>query len=235
MYQVINNSATIKFSDEEKEIFNQEAILLQTTENTTFTNSKQVVFALISRCKQLENQKTDLENQLETVKTNLESLETNPKTDENKLETSEIKQELIKVIGFDETVSDEDLLQACLHIFERADHFVVEIAKELNLPTATHDQILEAVKEKIQTPTEVVKEVERALTENEVLLNLSAQQKQTIEIIARWRSRTGKDSQLNTIEQTIKRMVFNSGTLMNDHGQFDTPDWNNKEMIKNLM
>lgn len=200
MYQIASNSATIKLNDAEKAIFNATAENLQTIGNTVFTNSKQIVFALISRISELETSKIELENQINDLETELETLKTTPPPDESnefqKVENSEIKQELIAAIGYEETPSDDELYSDLLEIITTS----LEPAE----------------------PEKEIVEIERKLTDNEFLLTLKAAQTEVLNTIARWRFMTQKDDHTNNIPELILRMLFNKGVLLNWHGQFDT-------------
>jgi hypothetical protein len=202
-YQITGNQVTFRVNDTEKKMLNDFAVLRQIKENKTFTNAKQIVFELLS----IVNNSVNNENNTEINETTHEIIENEQKNvfeivaeaPENQ-EVNEIKQQLIESIGYTETPTDEQLFTDLLEI----------ITTPLE-PAPT----VEVVKE-------VVKEVERPLTANEVLLNLTPQQRELIELITRWRFQQKRDTERLTTEKAIKRMVFNAGTLSNYHGEFET-------------
>lgn len=77
----------------------------------------------------------------------------------------------------------------------------------------------------VNTPTpaveiekEVIKEVERPISENEVLVNILPAQKQILQRIAEWRFSRRKDAQKLTEGDVMRKMVFNMATLT-DYGE----------------
>ncbi|HRO76959.1 MAG TPA: hypothetical protein PLP27_12530 [Crocinitomicaceae bacterium] len=203
MYQIEGKQLTCKLTDQEREQVNEFAKKWQTTENVVFSNGKQLVLALLTHCKQLENSffiqennlkkeiqaKEELENELLTLR---EQLESTPQTTEN----SEIKQQLIETLAYQEPPTDEQLFADVLEI--------------INTPLEPAPTV------------EVIKEVERQLLPTEILLNLTAKEKEILDLIARYRFSTKEDNPRKTTSELIHAMVFNKGTLLNEHGRFKT-------------
>ena len=76
--------------------------------------------------------------------------------------------------------------------------------------------------EPIEIEKVVEKMIERPLTENEVLLDFSEKELYALNLIARWRSSKKLVPERESIPTVIKGMVFNPGTLFNEHGHFPT-------------
>lgn len=120
-------------------------------------------------------------------------------SEENK-EVLSIKEQLIESIGYTDIPTEKQLLTDLLDI--------------INTPLEPAPTV--------EIEKEVIKEVERKLGVNEILVNLSTPQRELLETIARWRLMQKKDSVRLSLEKLIKRMVFNAGTLSNYHGEFET-------------
>lgn len=207
MYQITGNTVSFRVNDSERQQLNDIAITLQTNENQTFTNGKQLVFALLSHCNQLQTElNTNVNTEDSTIPENeiQETIENNEFTNESDLNTEnkaiEFKQQLIAAIGYEEIPSDEQLYSDLLEI--------------INMEPDPNELPVKEI--------EVIKEVEKPLGENEILVDLTANQHELLQKIARWRGQTKRDEQTLPISKLIKMMVFNEGTLTNDHGYFET-------------
>lgn len=103
MYQITGQQISFRVNEEERNELNEFAKNWQTDENTVFSNGKQVVFALLAHCKQLESK--------------LETLENIPLTSENTNENiNKIKQQLIEALAYEATPEDEELFKDLLEI-----------------------------------------------------------------------------------------------------------------------
>lgn len=126
-------------------------------------------------------------------------------TDSNQVENKEhisedYKRKLIDEIGYEQEPTDEILFTDLLEI----------ITTPIEVPKIEAEY------------KEVIKEVERELSENEILIDLKPKQHEILKKIARWRSHTKIDDATLPTGDIIKRMVFNHGTLLNEHGYFET-------------
>lgn len=214
MYKIQSNSATFKLTDEEKEILNDVAVNLQTIENRQFTNSKQIVFALVNRCKLLETEletlKTESLQNENSVNETENNLETESLQDENISEIGEIKQQLIDAIGFPETPSDTQLYDACLQIINSSNSFIETIAIKLNMADCDSVEIMQALHEKLTQP------------ENTVQVEFNPEQLRLLRTIIRFRAQQKIDVPGLTLQELIRSMIFNRGCLFNEHGEFET-------------
>jgi len=179
MYQITGNTVSFRVSEDEKEILNELANTLQTDENTVYSNSKQLVFGLITKLN------TDVNNVSDSVIND---------------ELQTLIDECHNVIGYDEIKTLPEILRDLLEI----------ISTPLE-PAPT-----------VEIEKEVIKEVEKPLGENDILVQLEPLQKEVLEKIARFRVRYKLDDERTPLDVLIKRMIFNTGTLKNDHGAFVT-------------
>lgn len=221
MYQITGNTVSFRVNDEEREQLNEIALTLQTTDNQLFTNSKQVVFAMLTHCKQLQTKLSALANadksevleeiitqQTEkqpsaNVDTNVSDVNTNVNSENKNVDN--LNTELNTEID----ISDKHKIIAYLQS---------ELGDDYN---PTDEELFSELLEIITTPREPAPEVEfiktveveRKLTETEVLLNLKPQQINLLKTIARWRFIAKKDTHTNSLEELIPRMLFKKGVL----------------------
>lgn len=223
MYQVSPN-ISFRVDENQRTQLNAIAEELQTAESVAFNNAREFVFSLLNahiqlkdRCMQLEyelNTKLnavnadvlDLNAELNTANAELNTPNADLNTDVLELNAelnTDHKQILIDAIGYPENPTDESLYSDLLAIITTPAEPTVEV--------------------------EVIKEIEKPLSKGEILVHLSAQEFDTLDIISRYRVHKKLDPQRRTISSIIKKMVFNAGSLTNYHGEFET-GFNNKRL-----
>lgn len=114
------------------------------------------------------------------------------------------RQKLYDAIGYESIPTDEQLFADLLEI----------ITSEDDPADSADDQPV--------TPLFPSAPVLRDPAENEIFLDLSSNQLEMMQKIVRFRVKKGEDQTRLTLVQAIKKMVFNRGTLMNEHGYFKT-------------
>jgi hypothetical protein len=205
-YQLNTNSGSARFNKEEHIQVNQLIIKLGELSGNQFDSFKSLFTYCLRSAIELNSMKTNV-NTIENneIKEITEQEELNTEvieyiTEVEDLNTSEnlneLRRLLIQSIGYEETPTDEALFTDLLDI--------------INTPLSPAPTV------------EISKEVEKPLEPNQLLLNLTPEQKVIIEKIARWRSFKKIDQPISTLEVIAKGMIFNMGSLTNDHGQFET-------------
>ncbi len=190
-----SGTGTARFKESEIQEVNERIQKLQQLENISLPTFKDVFKAAIDRAL--------------TVNTSSEVENTPPPTLEDLLEENQrvitIDESLqariadvIKTIGYENTPSLTDFISD-----------LIEIATTVpDIPTAE-------IKE-------VIKEVPAQIGENQILLDLSSKQIETVNKISAWRHQNGHDNPALEPSDIVKRMVFNKGSLTNWHGEFPT-------------
>lgn len=106
----------------------------------------------------------------------------------------------------------------------------------------TELQMLETLISIVTTPTpaveiekeiEKVVEVERAISESEVLVTMQPAQKQILQRIADWRFTKGKDNQKLATGDVMRKMCFNMATLT-DYGEMFETGISEREFKRNF-
>lgn len=203
MYQIPKKQLAVKLSDFERNQLQEVSDQLQERLETTFSNGNHVVFGVLQELKSLENKVKSLETELKTKEIEVETLENRANdllaesmnNDNQSEDFQELLDEAKEVLYGDEENTDEMTMQS---IFSD----LIEVAKQ----PAPEPKTIEK---------EVVKEVERELTANEILLSLDDKQIKVLELIARWRHSKKIDTVLSTPGQIIEGMVFNKPALLN--------------------
>ena len=203
MYQIPKKQLAVKLSDFERNQLQEVSDQLQERLEITFSNGNHVVFGVLQELKSLENKVKSLETELKTKETEVETLENRANdllaesmnNDNQSEDFQELLDEAKAVLYGDEENTDEMTMQS---VFSD----LIEVAKQ----PAPEPKTIEK---------EVVKEVERELTANEILLSLDDKQIKVLELIARWRHSKKIDAVLSTPGQIIEGMVFNKPALLN--------------------
>ncbi|MCO5258689.1 MAG: hypothetical protein M9916_00920 [Crocinitomicaceae bacterium] len=194
MYQITGENVGFRVNEVERQQLNEFATFWQEKEKTTFTNGKQLVFSLLTYCKQLENNLNSTEN---TSENNLNSTENTSENNLNSTEnTSEVKQQLIHAVGYETTPTDDELFSDLLEI----------ITTPLE-PAPT---------------VEIEKIVEKTLQPGEIILPLTEKQLEVLELIARYRAHFKDDVPRKTPAELVKAIVFQKEILTNEFGTFPT-------------
>src|SRR5690554_7151262 len=186
MYQIPKKQLAVKLSDFERNQLQEVSDQLQERLETTFSNGNHVVFGVLQKLKSLENKVKSLETELKTKETEVETLENRANdliaesmnNDNQSEDFQELLDEAKAVLYGDEENTDEMTMQS---VFSD----LIEVAKQ----PAPEPKTIEK---------EVVKEVERELTANEILLSLDDKQIKVLELIARWRHSKKIDAVLST-------------------------------------
>lgn len=114
------------------------------------------------------------------------------------------RQKLYDAIGYESIPTDEQFFADLLEIITSEDD-----------PTGSAD---DQPANPLFPPTPVLRDP----ADNEVFIELTPVQSEMLEKIVRFRVKKGEDQTRLTKAQAIKKMVFNRGTLMNEHGYFKT-------------
>lgn len=232
MYQITGNTISFRISPEERDILNQHALTMQTQENQVYTNSKQLVFGLITHCNQLESTLNTTVSKLNTdvdsskssgsETKNIQEVENTMSADVNNLNT-ELNADVNKVnaeLNSDVIKTEFKNSSELLDLIEQAKMTIgYDPEDSPATPEAVLRDLIEIINQPIETPKaiekEVTVEVERKLSPNEILVNLTAQQVDVLELIARWRFSKRLDQEKKTKAEIIKAMTFNEATLLN--------------------
>lgn len=207
MYQLSSQQVGFRVSENDKEILNSVLNELQTEKQTSFSSFKDAVFVLISNRKQTEKELISLREQLEEALQKVKTDETTPISNRFQVDFSEntAVQELIgKVIENESLPVDSDVSEVVS----------VALSKALQPPTV--------IKETVEKEIEVEVSVPTPLKDGEVILSLKPMQRTILEIISKRRFEAGYDSELQSIETTADRLIFNKATLFNWGGEFPT-------------
>lgn len=245
MYQVPNSFTFRVQTDEQRNTLNSLANELQTVTGKIFENARDFMFALVDERNQLKSKCIQLEDSLKTSEFNVNTDVNTALVDEcnqlkskcvqledelNKYKTefkaedvntvsefsnedlnsnaNQLKQTLISQLEYESTPTDEQLYSDILEIINGEDE--PEEAEDVETEVQYPDMLL-------KKPTTV-----REPNENEIFIELSSQQSELIEKICRIRVVKNEDETRMTPAQCIKEMVFNRGTLLNEHGYFKT-------------
>lgn len=191
-FQLNNGTGAVRYKGDEITSINALITEFGEIENTTFTSFKD----LFSICLQSAITANKRLFELQQIEQTTENAENIAQTDELKA----VIANAIEVVGYENTptldVLITDLVQIANTPLEPAP--VVEIEKE------------------------TIKEVFKPLEPNQLLLELSPAQLDILQKINRWRSFKRISDATENIESTVKKMLFNVGTLTNDHGYFQT-------------
>lgn len=207
MYKIPQTQVSFRIKQDEREKLQEVCDELQEKNEIVFENSKQLVFAMIA--------------EIEALKNKVNSPESNVNKDENSSNSDETKTETIE----NETeINSESNLKP---LFNQARKAIGYEDKDIPNDEAVLSDLIDIIQtpikpEQKEVIKEVEKEVERKLKENEILLELTADQSKVIELIARWRYSKRIDEPKKTSAEIIKSMTFNKGTLLNHSGYFRT-------------
>lgn len=209
MYTITGDQVSFRLNAQEKEEINQLAISMQTDENEVFSNSKNIVFALITRLKASESELKALEIKLKAVENDLETAESaliQLGNDVEELESNKIS-------------SENNLLDTEIELRFHAAKIQLGHSEEENIPNI---EILDQLISISKNP--VIREVEKIIepTENELLLNLHPSQVKVIDEISLRRFQAGDDEIQNTREKQVLELIFNQQTLFNWAGNYST-------------
>lgn len=201
MYQINGNTVSFRVNEDEREQINQIAEKLQTLGNTTYANGNQLFFALLQYCKQLEN-KAEPTNEVEAMEVALDSAVNSV----NELNTivNEYRKQLstaVNVVYENDNFTDDQLITTVINVINSKPETITET----------------------ETVTET-KEVEKQLSENQLLLTLHPNWERKIELLNEIAKRRAKkySKDIEPIEVLAEKMIFNDGTIFNLGGEFYT-------------
>lgn len=198
MYQITGNQASFRVTDIERDLINDVAEEIQEESGNSFTNVKQLFFAMIKKLESQEIALKELQMDYNSKVEELSHLREEPPTLPELPEELKIKFEEIKQSVFEgEELSEETMLDTLVQI--------------VNSPAPVVPQI-----------EEKIVEVERELSENEVLIDLKPAQKNVLLKIADWRFKNDYDKEVLSPGEVMRKMTFNRGSLTNWHGEFMT-------------
>lgn len=127
--------------------------------------------------------------------------------------TIEVEKEVtVEVLPEDLKTKFEELR---VSIFENEDIAPLSILETMEMLINTPTQAVEV-------PVEKIVEVERPLTENEMVVNIQPKQKQLLVNIASWRHNRGYDKVLNHPGDILRRMAFQKAVLVDWNDEFPT-------------
>lgn len=202
MYQITGNQASFRVTDVERDLINDVAEEIQESSGNYFTNAKQLLFGLIKKVQSQTVQLQELQMDYNSKIEELSHLREVPPTLPGIPEELKIKFEEIKQSVFEgEELSEETMLDTLVQI--------------VNSPAPIVPQIEEKLVEKTI-------EVERKLSETEILIDLKPSQKNALLKIADWRFKNGYDNEELSPGEVMRKMTFNKGSLVNWHGEFMT-------------
>lgn len=207
-----------RFSDFEKATTDKFLLSFQKDTGKEYSNFKNLFLDIISKYNELENELNDLVNQPILQPDNskfVEKIEAQQATIENLQKQLSEKSEASTIEKLPESLAEK----------------FTEINNELfpELGTLSELQILETLQEVVQmkdetppAPVEIIKEVERQLADNELLVNLKPQQKQLLLDIAAWRFSNRLDAVQDTPGNILRRMAFREYVLIDYMDEFAT-------------
>lgn len=115
--------------------------------------------------------------------------------------------------------TDHPQLQDLIEIYR--ENF--DIPKETSVTQVLIEALTRANEPPKEAPTvEIEKEVERKLSDNEILLNVNTDQMKVINKITSNRNKKLPEDKKEEVSDTIKNMVFNRANINNWHGAFYT-------------
>ncbi len=195
MYNIPDSGQiSFRLKADEKEQLQTISDQLQEENETEFSNSKEIVFALIEKVRSLESDYKASELNFEATNKVLE--ETEAKLNDVVFDDSltplfdQIKE---KLYGEDDPAPETNEL------------ILGDVLEVLNQPDPTPQTITK----------EVEKIVERELSPDELILKLSEKQIELLKLIANWRFSKKLDAEKRTPAQVIEGITFNKPALLN--------------------
>lgn len=248
MYQFSNNVSFRIQTDEQKNILNSVASELQEQQSIVFENAREFTLNLVAEYRRIQLENISLKSEINAnadahlhSETNAEpnadlnlnselNSELNADADLNTdSDTTEIKQQIIAFLGYENNVTDTELLNDCLSIITESDSMVKQIATHLNLPleTATTETIISTFENKLKVEIQpnsiiIVPKTEENPKSFLFVVPISEAQHYYLDFIARARVEKGDDKKRLHLVELLKKMIFNKGVLLNWHEEFNT-------------
>lgn len=197
---------SFRISENDKEVLQSLADKLQIDNQETFKNARDIVFAIIEELQTLSAIREEQENKIATLENRATSLLAELQKIDAEKEDKEALQnefqplfdEARELIGYDEAVENSTILK--------------DLIVMINTPQKPAPPV----------EVEVIKEVEKPLSADEILLKLSSKQIEVLEYISEWRHRKGLDKTKQTNAEIIKAMTFHRGALLNYSDEYRT-------------
>jgi len=198
---------------------------LRATLNDNLDSTKDKQQALL---KEIEEYKTtndqqqtriqELTQEIQTLQQQLISIQQEPEPQQEE-EPQQQNYDIDAMLAEEKGQQNKDVIERYADIIKLIGYQEDMIPSEEKILKDVVDILSEPMEPEI---VEKIVEIEKKLQDNEFIIQLEPAQKRVLEVITRWRFQTKKDVKLLSIPQVIKRMVFNRGTLLNWHEEFET-------------